>query len=95
MPLPATFPWPIVIAQHMPASFTGPLSSRLDRICAIKVTEVTASTVLEPGYAYIGRGDGDVVVSRRGLGLLAGYQSLPHPKITRGNPSTDLLVAAP
>jgi chemotaxis response regulator CheB len=29
-PLPATFPWPIVIAQHMPASFTGPLARRLD-----------------------------------------------------------------
>ena len=23
-PLPADFPWPILIAQHMPASFTGP-----------------------------------------------------------------------
>ena len=25
--LPANFPWPVVIAQHMPASFTGPLSA--------------------------------------------------------------------
>jgi two-component system chemotaxis response regulator CheB len=23
-PLPASFPWPILIAQHMPATFTGP-----------------------------------------------------------------------
>jgi two-component system chemotaxis response regulator CheB len=32
LPLPASFPWPIVIAQHMPASFTGPLARRLDGI---------------------------------------------------------------
>ncbi|HEX4861385.1 MAG TPA: response regulator, partial [Rhizomicrobium sp.] len=56
-PLPADFPWPIVIAQHMPASFTGPLARRLDKLCAIGVTEVARPTVLEPGCAYIGRGD--------------------------------------
>ena len=33
-PLSADFPWPIVIAQHMPASFTGALARRLDSICA-------------------------------------------------------------
>jgi two-component system chemotaxis response regulator CheB len=64
-PLPATFPWPIVIAQHMPATFTGPLARRLDRLCALEVTEVDRPLPLEAGRAYVGRGDGDVVVSRR------------------------------
>ncbi len=70
-PLPANFPWPIVIAQHMPANFTGPLARRLDKICAIRVTEVAAPTVLKPGCAYIGRGDADVVISRSGRTLAA------------------------
>ncbi|HEY1865208.1 MAG TPA: chemotaxis-specific protein-glutamate methyltransferase CheB [Roseiarcus sp.] len=62
--LPSTFPWPIVIAQHMPANFTGALARRLDGLCAIGVSEVTRPETLEPGHAYIGRGDGDVVISR-------------------------------
>lgn len=65
-PLPAAFPWPIVIAQHMPASFTGPLARRLDRLCSLSVMEVDHSVALSPGHAYIGRGDGDVVIGRRG-----------------------------
>ena len=39
-PLPADFPWPILVAQHMPAVFTGPLARRLDRLCALTVEEV-------------------------------------------------------
>jgi two-component system, chemotaxis family, protein-glutamate methylesterase/glutaminase len=89
-PLPATFPWPIVIAQHMPANFTGPLSRRLDSICAIRVVEVSRPLALEPGCAYVGRGDGDVVVARRAIGLVA------MPAASRADypwhPSTDRLV---
>ena len=69
--LPASFPWPIVIAQHMPASFTDALARRLNGLCAIGVSEVVRPTVLEPGQAYIGRGEGDVVISRIAGGLVA------------------------
>jgi len=62
--LPSTFPWPIVIAQHMPANFTGALARRLDGLCAICVSEVARPTALEPGHAYIGRGDADVIISK-------------------------------
>ncbi|HWD29428.1 MAG TPA: chemotaxis-specific protein-glutamate methyltransferase CheB [Rhizomicrobium sp.] len=74
-PLPASFPWPIVIAQHIPASFTGPLARRLDSLCAIAVVEVAQPTALEPGCAYIGRGDTDVIIARRAGALAA----LPAP----------------
>jgi two-component system chemotaxis response regulator CheB len=70
-PLPADFRWPIVVAQHMPASFTGPLARRLDGVCAIRVSEVVGPTALEPGAAYIGRGDHDLTVARRAGGLVA------------------------
>lgn len=63
--LPADFPWPIVVAQHMPASFTGPLARRLDRLCALSVSEVTGTASLLPGHVYIGTGDADLLISRR------------------------------
>jgi len=69
--LPADFPWPILVAQHMPASFTGPLARRLDRLCALSVQEVEITKQLLPGHAYIGRGDADVILSRRAGGLVA------------------------
>ena len=89
-PLPASFPWPIVVAQHMPASFTGPLARRLDGLCALTVTEVTQPTPLKPGCVYIGRGDADVIISRRAAGLVA--MAAPAQAGYPWHPSTDRLV---
>ncbi len=63
---PAGFPWAVLIAQHIPATFTGSLARRLDEACALRVVEVASVTAVEPGHAYLARGDGDVIVSRRG-----------------------------
>jgi two-component system chemotaxis response regulator CheB len=88
--LPATFPWPILIAQHMPASFTGPLARRLDGICSLGVIEVLRAMPLEPGRAYVGCGDADLLVAQRGGELIA----KPAPADARylWHPSTDRLV---
>jgi two-component system chemotaxis response regulator CheB len=70
-PLPENFPWPILVAQHMPSGFTGSLASRLDRICKLRVAEVINSTLLRPGTVYIGRGDADITVASGNDGLFA------------------------
>jgi two-component system chemotaxis response regulator CheB len=88
--LPETFPWPILIAQHMPASFTGAMARRLDGLCALRVTEVIHATALRPGWAYIGRGDADLIVSKRGGGLIA--MAAPSSPDHRWHPSADRLV---
>ncbi|MET3711732.1 two-component system chemotaxis response regulator CheB [Sphingomonas trueperi] len=90
--LPADFPWPILVAQHMPASFTGPLSRRLDKLCALSVQEVTGTTVLAPGNVYIGRGDADLVVTRRAGALAAA--AAPSSADHFWHPSVDRLVAS-
>ena len=89
-PLPADFPWPIVVAQHMPATFTGALARRLDTLSALNVVEVVRTVQLEPGTVYIGKGDADVIVTRRASGLAA----LPIRSDPRypWHPSTDRLV---
>jgi two-component system chemotaxis response regulator CheB len=86
--LPAGFPWPVVVAQHMPASFTGVFARRLDSLCQVQVMEVTRQTVLEGGNVYIARGDADLVFTRTGLGVVAlpapaSAQHLWHPSVTR------------
>ena len=54
--LPADCP-PVVIAQHMPAGFTGRFAARLDELCALKVAEAEDRMPLLPGHAYVARGD--------------------------------------
>lgn len=89
-PLAADFPWPIVIAQHMPGSFTGPLARRLDRACALRVLEVTATVPLEQGHVYIGQGDSDLLfMRRRGVTHL---QAAPSALNLAWHPSADRLV---
>ncbi|MES2626144.1 MAG: chemotaxis-specific protein-glutamate methyltransferase CheB [Pseudomonadota bacterium] len=88
--LPANFPWPIVVAQHMPASFTGSLAKRLDGICALNVVEVSKPMLMQPGCVYIGRGDADVVISRRPAGLIV--MATPARSNYLWHPSVDRLV---
>ncbi len=88
--LPAGFPWPVVVAQHMPGSFTGPLARRLDKLCALTVTEVTSPMPLAAGNVYIGKGDADVIVGARPDGpVVMAAPSLPEH---RWHPSVDRLV---
>ena len=88
--LPADFPWPVVIVQHMPASFTGPLARRLDGLCALDVIEVTRPILLGSGRVYIAKGDADLIVSRRPTGPIV--QSVPSSAELHWHPSVDRLV---
>ncbi|PIB92323.1 chemotaxis response regulator protein-glutamate methylesterase [Caulobacter sp. FWC2] len=90
--IPADFPWPILVAQHMPAAFTASLARRLDGLCALEVIEVTRPMPLVAGHIYIARGDADMTVSRRSAGPVA----LPVPSSPeyRWHPSVDRLVAS-
>ncbi|HEX2807491.1 MAG TPA: chemotaxis-specific protein-glutamate methyltransferase CheB [Kineosporiaceae bacterium] len=90
--LPRDFVAPIVIAQHIPASFTRHLAERLNDDCAVDVCEVSGIERLRPGRAYVGRGDADVVIGRRPDGLVA--KSVPASGEHRWHPSVDRLVAS-
>ncbi len=88
--LPAYFPWPILIAQHMPVAFTGPFANRLDTHCAMKVMEVNQPTALEAGCVYIAQGGSDMFVSDRGGRLYAVVK--PADRRYSWHPSVEALV---
>lgn len=65
-PLPADFPVPILIVQHMPPIFTKFLSDRLASKCRLKVSEAATGDVIRPGHVYIAPGDHHMLVEREG-----------------------------
>jgi two-component system chemotaxis response regulator CheB len=62
--LPADFPCPVVIAQHMPPVFTKSIAHRLDGLSAIKVEHAEGRTTLKPGTAYVIQGGQHGAVQR-------------------------------
>ncbi|WP_150267694.1 protein-glutamate methylesterase/protein-glutamine glutaminase [Paenibacillus tepidiphilus] len=54
--IPADFPAPIVIVQHMPPNFTKSLAQRLNTFSPLEVAEAEHGMVLRPGAAYIAPG---------------------------------------
>jgi two-component system chemotaxis response regulator CheB len=88
--LPGDYPWPIIIAQHMPANFTDAFAQRMARICALQVREANTTYPLEPGNVYIGKGGHDVVVAERlgRLVVMPKSETPGHP----WHPSVDVLV---
>jgi two-component system, chemotaxis family, protein-glutamate methylesterase/glutaminase len=90
--LPSDFPWPVLVAQHLPASFTGAFARRLDRECQLHVVEVDQPKALRPGTIYVGRGDADVMVAPRAAGVIA--MPAPAKADYLWHPSVERMVAS-
>ncbi len=60
--LPQDFPLPIILIQHMPATFTNAFASRLDSLCKISVKEASDGDVLMPGCAYLAPGGRQMIL---------------------------------
>nr|WP_298139848.1 chemotaxis response regulator protein-glutamate methylesterase [uncultured Pseudomonas sp.] len=65
--LPANFPAPLVLIQHMPAAFTKAFAERLDKLCQISVKEAADGDVLRPGLALLAPGGKQMMVDARGV----------------------------
>jgi two-component system chemotaxis response regulator CheB len=86
--LPADCP-PVLIVQHMPASFTASFSQRLDSECRVRVMEATEGAQVRPGTVYIAPG-GETHMEL--AGGVAGHIKLRKGDLVTGHrPSVDVL----
>jgi len=88
--LPLDFPWPIIVAQHMPSKFTRVFAERLNRVCNIEVKELSRVSELEAGTVFIAKGDADVKLIRRRDTILV--TTVPPQSEFIWHPSVELLA---
>ena len=77
--LPASFPLPVLIVQHMPELFTKLLAERLNGRCPLRVTEAVAGEPVRAGNIYIARGDWHMEAA-------AGVSATPVLRLTQEQP---------
>jgi two-component system chemotaxis response regulator CheB len=86
--LPRDFALPIVVAVHMPSSFTAAYAERLNRVSAIEVREARDREPLTPGCALIAPGGKQLTVENASVGSVVRVtEALPgdvyHPSVDR------------
>jgi two-component system chemotaxis response regulator CheB len=88
--LPANFPVPVIVAQHMPPGFTGPLAQRLNGLCQLKVREGIHGEVLQAGTVYVAPAGNQSQVQRK-FGQLTLHIGDDAPIPTLYHPSVDVM----
>ena len=63
--LPARFPFPLFLIQHMPGTFTHAFAERLNQHCQIRVKEAEHGEVVQAGCAYLAPGGKQMEVEKR------------------------------
>ncbi len=66
--LPGSFPLPIIVIVHMPASFTPTFAERMDGLCRISVKEAARGDRLQAGHAYLAPGGKQMLLAGRRRG---------------------------
>ena len=87
--LPASFPVPVVIVQHMPPVFTRMFAQRLDSRCALEVKEAADGDLVQPGRVLIAPGNHHLELRRVGASVVARLTSAPPENFCR--PAVDVL----
>ncbi|RUO26364.1 chemotaxis response regulator protein-glutamate methylesterase [Aliidiomarina minuta] len=91
--LPANFPYPIVLVQHMPAAFTKAFAQRLNGLCKIEVREASDGDVLKAGVAYLAPGGMQMLADGRPGNVRLRIKADESERITY-RPSVDLTFAS-
>jgi two-component system chemotaxis response regulator CheB len=87
-PLRQNFPLPILLIQHMPATFTSAFAARLNTLCQITVKEAQHGDRLQPGVAYLAPGGKQVLIESKAGGLT--LKVIESPEGINYKPSVDI-----
>ncbi len=87
--LPADFSVPILIAQHMPPTFTALFAERLNKYTPLQVKEAEDQDWIQPGWAYVAPGGKHLFVEKVGNRLIA--RILNKDADPRYSPSANIL----
>jgi two-component system chemotaxis response regulator CheB len=90
--LPADFPASILIAQHMPASFTGPFAKRLDGVSKISVKEAEPGDVLKAGHAFVAPGGKHITLDQKVSRVDVVVTDIPKDALYK--PSANVLISS-
>lgn len=75
--LPANFPVPILMIQHMPAAFTGTYAERLNKQCPLSVKEAKDGDMFKAGDVLLAPGGQQMMLSAKNkVKILAGDERL-------------------
>lgn len=80
---------PVVIAQHIPAQFSGAFAARLDAASAMRVCEAGDGQPILQGHAYLAPGGRHLLVARDGSRYVCRLHD--GPPVNRHKPSVDVL----
>ncbi|WP_420600535.1 protein-glutamate methylesterase/protein-glutamine glutaminase [Neptuniibacter sp.] len=86
--LPQNLP-PIVVTQHIPASFSERFANRLNTQCAVSVQQLKEGDILKPGHVYIAPGGHHFRVKKQG-NMLMGVLDDREP-VNRHKPSVEVM----
>ena len=84
----ASYPFAIVVAQHMPPGFTRAFAERLNKNSAFEVREAQDGDIIRPGCALIAPGGSNLLLEQDGAAIRARITS---PEGYRYIPSADAL----
>ncbi len=87
--LPADFPHPILMVQHMPPTFTAALAEDLNNKSNLRVVEADECMAVEPGKVYIAKGGYHMVVRKDGSSVFIRLTQSPPENSCR--PAVDVL----
>ncbi|MBZ0287860.1 MAG: chemotaxis protein CheB [Anaerolineae bacterium] len=88
--LPASFPTPILVVQHMPDEFIAGLARWLKKSCSLGVQVASDNLILEAGMVYLAPGSAHLTIVRRGTAIMT--QLIDEKGSHRFQPSVDVLL---